>query len=155
MAIKIAIIGAGSRSFGLKTARDILASTPICGMDLELVLMDINANHLRDASRNARAVAERLGRDVAIASTTELESALTNCDYVVTAIEVERYLYWAMDFHIPRKYGFRQVYGENGGPGGIFHALRNMGPTVHIAKTMNRLCPEAPLLNFTNPEQKL
>ena len=103
MAIKIAIIGAGSRSFGLKTARDILASTPICEVGLELVLMDINANHLQEVTKNAGAIAESLGRDVAIASTTDLETALTNCDYVVTAIEVERYLYWAMDFHIPRK----------------------------------------------------
>lgn len=60
-----------------------------------------------------------------------------------------------MDFHIPRRYGFRQVYGENGGPGGMFHTLRNLGPTLHIVHRMEELCPDAWLINYTNPEAKL
>ena len=63
--------------------------------------------------------------------------------------------YWSMDFHIPRRYGFRQVYGENGGPGGMFHFLRNLPPLLNIARRMEALCPEAWLINYTNPEAKL
>jgi alpha-galactosidase len=74
---------------------------------------------------------------------------------VITAIEVDRLFYWSQDFHIPRKYGFRQVFAENGEIGGIFHALRNIPPMLAIAKAMERLCPEAVLLNFSNPEHKL
>ena len=48
-----------------------------------------------------------------------------------------------------------QIYGENGGPGGAFHTLRNMGPMVHIAQCMEQVCPDATLINFTNPESKL
>jgi alpha-galactosidase len=100
-------------------------------------------------------VAETLGRGAAVSATTDLSRALDGADFVVSAIEVDRFDYWCQDFHIPRKYGFRQVFGENGGPGGLFHALRNMGPTLEIARTMEHLCPKALLLNYTNPEHKL
>jgi alpha-galactosidase len=71
------------------------------------------------------------------------------------AVELRRYFYWAQDFHIPRTFGFRQIYGENGGPGGLFHALRNMRPAVEIAEAVARICPEAWVLNYTNPLTKL
>ena len=153
--VKIALIGAGSRSFGPGSVRDVLLSEPLAERGVELVLMDKVAEYLVDIERYARHVNEQTGRGVKIVATTDLEVALKDADFVVTAIEVNRYLYWAQDFHIPRQYGFRQPYGENGGPGGLFHALRNMGPTIEIARAMERLCPEAPVLNYTNPEHKL
>ena len=153
--VKIALIGAGSRSFGPSSIKDVLLSEPLADRGVELVLMDIAAGHLKDSETYARKVAEKLGRKTAITATTDLETALRGAHFVVTAIEVDRFLYWSQDFHVPRKHGFRQVFGENGGPGGLFHALRNMGPMVRIAKTMERLCPDAWLLNFTNPEHKL
>ena len=85
-------------------------------------------------------------------TTTELEAAVDGADFVTTAMEVDRYLYWSQDFHVPRKHGFRQVFGENGGPGGLFHALRNFTPMLVIARAMERHCTNALLLNFTNPE---
>jgi len=153
--LKIALIGAGSRSFGPGTIRDIMLSDPLTARRPEIVLMDIVPKHLKDIAGYARAVAQKLGRKASIRTTTSLDAALKGADFVVAAIEVDRYLYWSMDFHVPRRYGFAQVYGENGGPGGMFHALRNMGPTVNIARRMEKLCPRAPLLNFTNPETKL
>src|SRR5437588_12076893 len=63
--------------------------------------------------------------------------------------------YWAQDFHIPRKYGFRQVFAENGGPGSLFHGLRAMRAMVPIAHAMERICPDAVLLNYTNPMHKV
>ena len=153
--VKIALIGAGSSSFGPGTVRDVLLSEPLAEAGVELVLMDIVADHLRDSEQYARFAADKLGHSAKISATTDLDTALAGADFVVKAIEVDRYLYWSQDFHIPRRYGFRQVYGENGGPGGLFHALRNMGPTVEIARAMERHCPDAPLLNYTNPEHKL
>jgi alpha-galactosidase len=153
--VKIAVVGAGSQSFGPSTVRDVLLSEPLAQAGVDLVLMDKIAEHLTDVERYARHVNEQLRRGAGISSTTDLKNALDGADYVVAAIEVDRYKYWSQDFHIPRKHGFRQVYGENGGPGGIFHALRNMGPTLEIAQNMENLCPHAPLLNFTNPEHKL
>ena len=99
--------------------------------------------------------AQKLGRQLAAAATTDLRAAVDGADFVVTAFEVDRYQRWAQDFHIPRKYGFAQIYGENGGPGGMFHALRNMGPLLEVAHAMEELCPQAWLINYSNPEAKL
>ena len=111
--------------------------------------------HLPENEQYARRIMAKLNRKIALSTTTDLEAALKNAAFVVTAIEVDRHLYWSQDFHIPRKYGFKQIYGENGGPGSIFHALRNMGPIVGIATAMESLCPQATMLNFSNPEHKL
>lgn len=153
--LKIAIIGAGSRDFGPAMIKDIFLSDLMVEFEVELVLMDIVGKHLEQNEKFAHFVLEKLNRKAKISATTRLHEALTGAGFVIAAIEVERYQYWAMDFHIPRKYGFKQVYGENGGPGGIFHALRNLGPMLEVARTMEQLCPDAWLLNFTNPEQKL
>lgn len=153
--LKIALIGAGSRSFAGRTMADVLLSEPLNQFELELALMDVIADHLGETERFCRRGAEQLGRQVNIVTTTALEEAVAGADFVVTALEVNRYLYWAQDFHVPRLYGSEQIYGENGGPGGIFHALRNMGPILQVARAMERLCPDAWLLNFSNPESKL
>ena len=118
MSIRIAVVGAGSRSFGPATIRDVLLSDALNEVGVELVLMDVAAEHLPAREAYARSVGQRLGRSAGISSTTDLDEALRGADYVVTAIELDRYLYWSQDFHIPRHYGFMQVFGENGGPGG-------------------------------------
>ena len=153
--IRIALIGAGSRSFGPATVRDILLSEPLAERGVDLVLMDKVADQLPEIEAYARHVLARLDRNAEVTATTDMPAALDGADFVVTAIEVKRELYWAMDFHVPRKHGFRQVFGENGGPGGLFHGLRSMGPMVVIAREMERRCPDAYLLNFTNPEHKV
>jgi alpha-galactosidase len=117
--------------------------------------MDRSAARLGEVEAYARRIGAQLGHRIHVRATGELEAALAGAHFVVAAIEVDRYRYWSQDFHLPRQYGFRQVYGENGGPGGLFHALRNMGPTLEVARAMERLCPRALLLNFTNPEHKL
>ena len=153
--IIIALIGAGSRSFGPETVRDILLSEALTHRRIKLRLMDIVADRLSDISRYAKSLGEKLGRSSEISTTTSLEAALDGAQFVVTAVEIERSLYWAQDYHIPRKYGFRQVFAENGGPGSLFHALRAMKGMVHIAHTMERICPDAILLNYTNPMHKV
>lgn len=155
MSVKIAIVGAGSASFGPVSVNDVLMSDDLAQLGVELVLMDIVADHLTHTEKHAFKVAKKLGRDAKIISTTSLTEALDGADFVITAIDKQRIHYWTEDFNIPRKYGFAQVFGENGGPGGIFHALRNMVPMIEIARTMEKLCPSALLLNFSNPEHKL
>ncbi|MDI9498796.1 MAG: alpha-galactosidase [Bacillota bacterium] len=153
--LRIAIIGAGSASFSPATIADILLSGAFAEQAVDLRLMDIRLEAAERAARFARAHAGRLGRPLRVRATDELQTAVAGADFVIAAIEVERYRYWAQDFHIPRKYGFRQVYGENGGPGGMFHFLRNLEPMLEIARAMERGCPEAWLLSYTNPEAKL
>jgi alpha-galactosidase len=154
--VKIVLIGAGSRSFGPATMRDLFLSDVLNERgDVQLVLMDKLAEPLGEAATYGEFLNQKLGRRFAVHATTDLCEAVDGADFVVTAIEVRRYHYWTQDFHVPRLFGFRQVFGENGGPGSLFHALRNMGPMVQIARQMQRRCPAAWLLNFTNPEHKL
>lgn len=152
---KIALVGAGSRSFGPATVRDVLLSEPLNERGVELALMDIDARAVKEVEDYARYAAAKLGRDARITATTSLASAIEGAVAVVDAIEISRDVYWAMDFHLPRKHGFKQIYGENGGPGSLFHALRNMRPIVEIARAMETHCPNAILLNYTNPMHKL
>jgi alpha-galactosidase len=154
--VKFAIIGAGSVSFSPATVADILLSPLFATVeDLSIHLMDIAPEALELSRGYAVAAAAKIGRKATISATTDLRAAVAGANFVITAIELERYTYWSMDFHIPRRYGFRQVYGENGGPGGMFHFLRNVGPMLDIAHAMEELCPDAWLLNYTNPEAKL
>lgn len=153
--VKIALVGAGSRSFGPATVRDILLSEPLKERGVHLALMDINETAVREVEEYARYVAGELGRETTITATTSLAEAIEGARFVVDAIEISRDVYWAMDFHVPRKHGFKQIYGENGGPGSLFHALRNMRPIVEIAQAMEEHCPGAILLNYTNPMHKL
>ena len=152
---KIVLVGAGSREFGPASIRDLLLSDPLCERGLDIVLVDIDPAELKRTRAYAASVAARLGRTVPVAATTELSEALPGADAVVMAIELRRYFHWAQDFHVPRAFGSPQIYGENGGPGGLFHALRNMGPAVEVARAMEAHCPEAWLLNYTNPLTKL
>ena len=119
------------------------------------MLVDVSAKRLPETQTYAETVARRLGRNLVVRTSTDLEKALPGTDYVVVAIERNRYFYWAQDFHVPRLYGYNQIYGENGGPGGLFHALRNMPPMLKIARAMEHHCPDAWLLNYTNPLTKL
>ena len=153
--IKIVLIGAGSKEFGPATTRDVLLSDVLARGEIHLELMDINPAELKAHQKYAEEIAARLDRKLKITHTTELEKALEGADYVISAIEIRRYFYWSQDFHIPRKYGFKQIYGENGGIGGLFHALRNFTPTEEIVKKMEAICPDAILLNYTNPLTKL
>ena len=155
MSLKIVLVGAGSREFGPATLRDIYLSEPLAEQGAEVALMDLDADELATTRAYAEKLEGRMSRCHDVTATTDLAEALDGADFVVMAIEVKRYFYWAQDFHVPRTYGFRQIYGENGGPGGLFHALRNMGPSVHIAREMEARCPNAWLLNYTNPLTKL
>ena len=153
--MKIVLVGAGSREFGPATIRDILLSDALCDNGVEVALVDIDPSGLPETATYAEAVAERLGRSATVFTSTRVDDALPGADAVILSIEINRYFYWAQDFHVPRNFGFRQIYGENGGPGGLFHALRNVEPTVAVAHAMERHCPEAWLVNYTNPLTKL
>ncbi|MGY8981107.1 MAG: family 4 glycosyl hydrolase, partial [Cytophagales bacterium] len=153
--MKIAYIGAGSIQFGPLIIQDILMSDLLCKERLEIHLMDIERSHLTEVIKHGNYVNQKLNRQAKIFGTTNLKEAIRDADFVICALEKDRNIYWSQDFHIPRKYGFKQVYGENGGVGSFFHALRNIKPIVELAKLMEDLCPNALLLNFSNPEHKI
>ena len=147
---KITVIGAGSASFGENTLSAIMRSKKLCGTTLALV--DRNAESLDIVQR----LANRLNKDwdsgFTITRHTHHCDALDGTNFVVSAIEVgPREELWKSDFEIPIKYGVRQPYAENGGPGGFAHAARNIGPVMEIVRDMEQACPDAWFINFTNP----
>jgi len=147
---KITVIGAGSASFGENTLSAIVRSKKLRGSTLALV--DRNADSLAIISRLANRLNREWDAQFTITSHTNHQEALPDSKFVVNAIEVgARENLWKSDFEIPIKYGVRQPYAENGGPGGFAHAARNIGPVMHIAHHMEEACPDAWFVNFTNP----
>jgi alpha-galactosidase len=147
---KIVVIGAGSAIFGLNTVAAMLRSRRLQGSTLALV--DRNADTLALMTRLAERLNQEWNSKVHITSHTHHASALEAAAFVVSAIEVPpREKLWRSDFELPLKYGVRQPYAENGGPGGFVHAARNIGPVLEIVHAMERACPEAWFINFTNP----
>ena len=147
---KIVIIGAGSAIFGLNSLAALLNSQRLAGSHLALV--DQNTETLALVTR----LAERLNREwdaqMTLSTHTHHAEALDGAAFVVSAIEVPpREKLWQSDYEISLKYGVRQPYAENGGPGGFAHAARNIGPVMQIVRDMEQVCPEAWFINYTNP----
>jgi alpha-galactosidase len=147
---KITVIGAGSASFGENTLSAIVRSKKLRGSTLALV--DKNADNLDIVQRLANRLNHEWDAQFKITAHTDHCEALADSNFVVNAIEVgARENLWKKDFEIPIKYGVRQPYAENGGPGGFAHAARNIGPIMKIVHDMESLCPDAWFINFTNP----
>lgn len=147
---KIVVIGAGSASFGLNTLAALLRSQRLHGSHLALV--DRNQESLALVARLAERLNHEWKSGLTITTHAHHADALDRAGFVVLSIEAPpREALWKMDYEIPLKYGVRQPYAENGGPGGFAHAARNIGPVMEIARDMERLCPSAQLINFTNP----
>ncbi|MFB0517245.1 MAG: hypothetical protein ACETWG_11675 [Candidatus Neomarinimicrobiota bacterium] len=147
---RIVLIGAGSAIFGLNTVAALMGSERLRGSHLALV--DRNADTLALIAR----LAERLNREwdarMTITTHTHHADALDGTAFVVSAIEVgPREKLWRSDYEITLKYGVRQPYAENGGPGGFAHAARNIGPVMEIVHDMEQACPDAWFINYTNP----
>jgi alpha-galactosidase len=147
--LKIVVIGAGSVSFGLRTVADICRLEEFRGSTLSLV--DLDAESLQRTARAAARINEEWSSGLEIEHTTDRSQALPDADFVIICIELDRIRRWRMDWEIPLKYGVRQPMGENGGPGGLAHALRVIPPILAVAEEMELRCPGALMLNFTNP----
>lgn len=146
----ITVIGAGSASFGENTLSAIMRSQKLEGSTLRLV--DRNPQSLDIVHRLANRLNKEWGAKFTITAHTHHKDALEGTNFVVSAIEVgPREDLWKSDFEIPIKYGVRQPYAENGGPGGFIHAARNVKPVLEIVRDMEQACPDAWFINFTNP----
>ena len=151
---KIVLIGAGSVCFGTSTFADLCrAGQRLAGSTV--VLVDINPEGLRALETLFRRMVAAAGVDVRIEATTDRRRALAGAAFVVVSIAVDRERTWKLDFEVPRKHGVRHVLGENGGPGALFHAARNIPPMLAICRDLEELCPDALLINFTNPEPRM
>lgn len=150
---KIVFIGAGSMSFGLSMFRDLFSTKELTGSTL--VLVDLNQAYLERMVQLAFKMNEQSGAGLVIHKTTDRLEALPGADFVINSIAIDRNRLWKLDFEIPRKYGIRHTLGENGGPGGVFFTLRTIPVIMDIVRDMERLCPDAYFINFSNPESRI
>ncbi|MGD2178316.1 MAG: alpha-glucosidase [Anaerolineae bacterium] len=154
MRTKIVLIGAGSAMFGLRTLGDIFKSAPL--ETSAVVLHDINPQALQRVEHIARRYVQQQELPYTLSATTSRREALEDATFCVIAIEVgDRFELWEQDWRIPQQYGFRQIYGENGGPGGLFHALRIIPPILEICDDIAAICPEAYVFNLSNPLSRI
>lgn len=150
---KIVLLGIGSLSFGLRMFQDIFISEELRGSSLCLV--DLNDEMLERMYRLALHMNKVSGLDLRIEKTTNRREALPGAQFVTNSIAIDRSRLWQLDFQIPKKFGIRHSLGENGGPGALFFTLRTLPVIFDIVRDMEELCPEACLLNFSNPESRI
>jgi len=150
---KVVLVGAASASFGPALLADAVLTPELRGSTLALV--DIDQPRLEVMAAYAHRLNQAAGAGLVIEHTPDRTRALPGAEFVITSIAVNRDELWRLDFAIPLRHGIKQVLGENGGPGGLSHSLRNIPIILAIARDMERLCPGALLLNFSNPESRL
>jgi alpha-galactosidase len=152
-ATKVVRIGAASASFGPRMIADAMLTPELRGSTLSLV--DIDGERLEVMAAYARRLNEAADVGLTIVHTTDRTQALPGAEFVITSIAVKRDELWKLDFTIPLRYGIKQVLGENGGPGGLSHSLRNIPIILDIARDVEALAPKALLMNFSNPESRI
>ena len=152
--MKITFMGAGSTVF----SKNVLGDTMLCDLfhDVEIALYDIDAQRLEDSYRLITAMNRSINENRATVKkylgVDNRREALRGADFVVNAIQVGLYdPCTIIDFEIPKKYGLRQTIADTLGIGGIFRGLRTIHVMKDFARDIEAVCPNAWLLNYTNP----
>ena len=146
--ISICIVGAGS-SYTPELVDGLIAAAPEQVPVKSIRLMDIDERRLEIMAGLTRRMTRRAKRGVEVVSDTRLDRMLEGCDFVITQIRVGGMKGRHLDESIPLKYGI--IGQETTGPGGMLKALRTIGPMIEIARTVAEVCPQAYILNYTNP----
>ena len=137
--LKITMPGAGS-GFVLSIAKELLID-PVFA-DAEFVLMDPDQERLDVALGAVKEIVQNSPNHIRVRATTDRTDAIEGADYVITSCEKNRYPNWVKDLRIPQKYGVEQVKGENGGPGGLIHGIRNICMFRDFADDIEKYAPQ-------------
>jgi alpha-galactosidase len=146
---RIVLVGAGSVEFARNLLGDILTSPAL--RDSEIALHDINPDRLATAERMARWTATTLGAEPSISAHLDRREALRGADFVVNTIHVGGARATQVDFDVPGRFGLRYTIADTIGVGGVFRGLRTIPVVLGIARDIEEICPDAWLLNYTNP----
>lgn len=148
--IKIAYIGGGSKMWARVFMSDLAVAEDLGG---EMALYDID---VPAAERNAK-IAQYINADPACKSKfsyrvyTDLDKALAGADFVIISILPGTFKEMRSDVHAPEEYGLYQSVGDTAGPGGVLRAMRTVPLYEDFARRIQRICPQAWVINFTNP----
>ena len=145
----IVFVGAGSAEFTRQLLRDLLTYDDLS--DLVLVMHDSDSRRLELAERLARISVSHHGSNAQVRSTADRRAALEGADFVINTVNIGGHQATLVDFDVPEQFGIRQTIGDTLGVGGVFRGLRTFGFLHELAQDMTDVCPEAYLLNYTNP----
>jgi len=146
---KIAFVGAGSVVFTQSLLADLFAFPEL--KDAHIALHDIDAERLATAEAAARYIAGERGATPVITAHPDRRAALDGSDFVINTVQVGMGEATRIDFDVPARYGVRQTIGDTLGIGGIFRALRTFPLLKALGEDVAAVCPDAWLLNYTNP----
>jgi alpha-galactosidase len=146
---QVTIVGGGSYQWAPELMADLFGTPALAG--LHLVLQDIDPAPLPKMEALAHKLDDAMGAKATVATTTDLGAALDGADFVLVCISTGGFRSMAVDLDVPAAHGITQTVGDTVGPGGINRALRNIPVLVGIGKAMEEHCPDAWLLNITNP----
>ena len=146
---KVAIIGAGSIVFCKTLMLDIMATPGL--EDTEFALMAPSTTRTSQVEAFAKRVIKANNLPAQVWITTDRREALKDADYVIATFQVGGIKGFEADYKIPLKYGVDQCIGDTMGPGGIFRALRSIPVALDMCHDMEKVCPNAYLLNYVNP----
>ena len=146
--VVIAVVGGGS-SYTPELVEGLAAADPTRLPCRELRLFDIDPERLSVMASLSQRMLARAGSRIGLASTTDREAALAGADFVLAQIRVGGMAARHLDESIPLEFGV--IGQETVGPGGMFKALRTIPVMLDLAQEIERLAPEAWLLNLTNP----
>ena len=152
--MKITFLGAGSTIFAKNVLGDCILTPELS--DFSISLHDIDEQRLNESYNLISTIAKNAGRNIQITKSLNRKESLKGSNYVVNAIQVGGYDPCTItDFEIPKKFGLRQTIADTLGIGGIFRALRTIPVMEEFARDIEEVCPDALLLNYTNPMSML
>lgn len=147
---KIAMIGAGSTVFAKNLMGDILSFPELA--ESEIALMDIDSERLATSETVCRKINAAMGGRARVMASQDRRQTLEGADFVINMIQVGGYKPGTvLDFEIPKKYGLRQTIADTLGIGGIMRGLRTIPVLLDICKDMEEVCPNALLIQYSNP----
>lgn len=145
----VCFAGAGSAEFTRQLLRDLLTYDDLG--PLTLVMHDIDPRRAQLAEGLARIAVERHNRPATIRTSLDRAAAVSGADFVINAVNIGGHAATLADFEIPARFGLRQTIADTLGVGGVFRGLRTFGFLDELAQDMRAECPDAWLLNYTNP----
>ena len=148
--MQITMIGGGSYQWGPELMADLFGTPSLAGA--HFILEDIDPRPLPKMEALAHKVNEAMGAKFTIATTTDQRQALDGSDFVIVCISTGGFTSMTVDLDVPEAHGIKQSVGDTVGPGGINRSLRNVPVLAGISSwDLEAICPEAWLLNITNP----
>ena len=148
--VKIAYVGGGSRGWAWTLMTDLAKCEKMSG-DVYLYDIDYDAAKNNETIGGMFAKAEGVKSTWSYHATKTIDEALSGADFVVISILPGTFREMESDVHAPEEYGIYQPVGDSTGPGGIIRALRTIPMFEYIAKKIEECCPEAWVINYTNP----